>query len=119
MVRAPMLNIDMADPIKASKSALYLPIIAAGMCVSAMLPGLPYGYFMLLRWVVCVSLCYAAHALMKYKAEGLGWACVAVAVLFNPIFKVHLTRDVWWVVDGAGAAFLVFITCHLRAMGRE
>ena len=118
-MKVPMLSTGMADHIKATKSALFLPIIAAGMCVGAMLPGLPYGYFMLLRWVVCVALCYAAHELIKRKAEGLGWACVAVAVLFNPFIKVHLTREVWWWVDGAGAAFLVFITCHLRATGRE
>lgn len=91
-----------------------LPIAAALMCLVAMLPGMPYGYFMLLRWVVCCALIVCAVQLHEKRAEPWKWACVALAVLFNPLIKIHLGREVWWWVDGAASVFLLAAAYRLR-----
>jgi hypothetical protein len=96
------------------KALVVIPAIAAAMCVIAMLPGLPYGYFTLLRVIVCGAAVFGAFNLFERKVEGLAWACVVVAVLFNPFIKVHLGRDAWWLADGAAAVLLGMVAGRLR-----
>ena len=80
--------------------------IAAALCFIAMLPGMPYGFFALLRLCVCGVAIYGAINLFERKSERLGWACAALAIIFNPIFKVHLGRELWWIMDGVAGLFL-------------
>jgi hypothetical protein len=91
-----------------------IPTTAAVMCVIAMIPGLPYGYFTLLRVIVCGAAAFSAFNLFERKVEGLAWAFVMTAVLFNPFIKIHLGRDVWWLVDGVAAALLGMSAARLR-----
>jgi hypothetical protein len=67
----------------------------------------PYDYFTLLRWVVCgVSACTAFSASDR-GARGWRWVFAVVALAFNPILPLHLTRTTWAVVDLAAAALLL------------
>lgn len=88
-------------------------LAAALMCVGAMLPGLPYSYFMLLRVVMCGVMLLTAWSAFERQSSGIGWACVGVAILFNPVLKVHLTREGWWWVDGAAAVWCFFLARNL------
>jgi hypothetical protein len=68
---------------------------------------LPYGYYRLLRWVVCAVA--IASALQLHGGRRLGWAWIlgAVALLFNPLVPVHFEKATWRIFDGAaGVAFL-------------
>lgn len=89
-------------------------LIAAAMCFLALEPGWPYGYFTLLRFAVCGVGIYAAVQMFEAKRERWAWACVVLAVLFNPIFKVHLGRDLWAVVDVAAGVFLCALAWKSR-----
>jgi len=67
----------------------------------------PYGYYMLLRIAVC-----AAAAFAGFKAHELGkeaWTYVngGIAVLFNPLLPIHLTRAIWAVIDVLAAGIMV------------
>lgn len=67
----------------------------------AMLPGHPYSYFIFLRWVVCAAallfvVLFHSHALVRWM-YGFGF----IALLYNPIFPVHLTRTIWLVLNVA------------------
>ncbi|MBB5038831.1 DUF6804 family protein [Prosthecobacter dejongeii] len=87
--------------------SLALPyLMSASLCLVALLPGLPYGYFMLVRWVVCVVAGYGAVQFFKAKSEAWAWGCLGLALLFNPIFKIHLGRELWWWADLGAAVFL-------------
>ena len=73
------------------------------------LGGHPYGYYVALRWIVCaVSIVSVIDAGRKGK---LGWAgtFAALAILFNPIFSIHLTRSMWVPIDLI-AAVLFFVS---------
>lgn len=83
----------------ASGDRLPLPILAipAVMLLLALGPW-PYGYYVLLRLVVCLASIAIAWRLRESNALGM-WAFVALAILYNPIVKVPLAREVWMVVN--------------------
>lgn len=84
-------------------------IVPAVMSALALAP-LPYGYYMLLRLVVC-----GAATAIAWNRFSLGsgsiWGVIFIgtALMFNPIFPVHFSREVWAIFNVVTAAvFLVF-----------
>ncbi len=88
-----------------------LTIVASGFLFVALFDGLPYGYFTLLRFVVCAVGIYLAYRTYEDDHESLwAWLFAGVAVLFNPIIPIYLQRETWFIVDlVVGAIFLVSI----------
>ncbi|HPS21468.1 MAG TPA: hypothetical protein PLO44_01525 [Candidatus Paceibacterota bacterium] len=77
-----------------------LTIVASGFLFVASIDGLPYGYFTFLRFVVCAVGFYIAYKIYEEKKESLWvWFFSGVAVLFNPIFIIHLERGTWVIID--------------------
>jgi hypothetical protein len=66
---------------------------------------LPYGYYTFLRSVTCVAGILFAFAAWNGGAIGRALAVVTVllAILFNPILPVHLTRAIWFYLNILGA----------------
>ena len=83
-----------------SKSDLKIPFVTvAVLSLIALLP-MPYGYYTLLR--ICVSICGGLTAYIDYNAGRKDiwvWLCIAVAIIFNPIVPVHLSREIWSVLN--------------------
>ena len=73
------------------------------LCLAPM----PYGYYMLVRFVAMVA--FGIMAYRYYERNKTIAACVFVvlALLFQPIYKIALGRVTWNVVDVAVAALLV------------
>jgi len=69
-------------------------LVAIAMLAWALVPDNPYGYYILLRFAVC-----GISAYLAYNCIGWGWALIAVAVVYNPIIRVHLNREIWSVVN--------------------
>lgn len=73
----------------------------------------PYGYFILLRWVVTASatlIAWFSHSTGKTK-----WTVVfaIIAFLFNPIAPVYLDKESWVVIDIIVATiFCNFFICY-------
>ena len=44
---------------------MYAPWIAAAFLFIALVPDLPYGYYQILRWVVCACSCFGAFIAME------------------------------------------------------
>lgn len=70
--------------------------IPAAMLLIAMF-ALPYGYYTALRIVVCGAAAYLVYHLWNERDEISLWIFVffAIAILFNPVFPVHLTKSIW------------------------
>ena len=67
-----------------------------------------YDYYVLLRWVVCSVAAYSAFRASEVRKKGWAWAFAVVALFFNPILPVHLTRETWGFIDvGVALLFLV------------
>lgn len=74
----------------------------------AILPIMPYGYYMLLRVVICgVSLWQVITTYNKTSSLPVG-LCL-VALLYNPILSVHLTRAVWTVLNIGTLVYFISI----------
>ncbi len=69
-------------------------------------------YYVLLRFIVCVSFIYLT--LTAYTRDHLNWIWVlgALTLLYNPVFPVKLSREVWSAVNLI-AIFLIGITIWL------
>jgi hypothetical protein len=80
---------------------------------------LPYGYYVLLRLVVCGVCIYLAVQEENAGRKAWVWVLGAVAILYNPIFRIHLTRDIWSVVNIATILLLVVHMWSMRTLGKQ
>ncbi len=88
--------------------------VPAAMLLIALAP-LPYGYYTLLRLVVCVSAGTVAYlSWPKHAAWSVGF--IVVALLFNPLIIVALDRGTWAPID-VGVAILY--AAHWWIAGRR
>ena len=74
------------------------------------IPRLPYGYYIFLRWVVSATALFSVWAAYECKRKSWVFVMGGVAILFNPIIPVYLTKETWIVIDFIVAVvFLVSI----------
>ena len=81
-------------------------LVAAGMLFYA-LADHPYAYFTLLRFIVCTVASYCAVQANSQKNEQWTWVYGVIAVLFNPIIPIHLSRGLWIIIDLAAAIVIL------------
>ena len=75
-----------------------------------------YGYYALMRLEATVGFAYMAYRYYEMKKEALVWTFGALALLFQPLVKIALGREVWKIVDVAVAVLLIVLTF---AVGRK
>ena len=73
-------------------------VVIAVALLLCLLP-LPYSYYELVRWGGMV--CFGVLAYQSYQQKEEGWmvAYAALAILFQPFFKITPGRGMWNVVD--------------------
>jgi hypothetical protein len=84
-------------------------LVPAALLLLAVLH-LPYGYYTFLRLAVAVCAIIAAWVALKAK-DAVNWEVVVmglIAILFNPLAPVWLSRAAWLPIDLAGAAFFAY-----------
>lgn len=91
--------------------------IPAALLVLALLPW-PYGYYQFLRLVVCAVSAWLAYVQWKNDEAFSFWtvSLSATALLYNPILPIHLTREIWIVLNLLAAA-LFFL--HFRWLKKQ
>ena len=78
----------------------YLSIgVITGLMLCLAITELPYGYYQFLRWIVCGVGILVAYTAFRYEVKWAVFVFGAVAVLFNPIFPIYLTREIWLPID--------------------
>lgn len=80
--------------------------VAAAMLFLGAAP-LPYGYYMLLRLVACGVFAFAAFIAYDRKRQILPWVYGFMALVFNPIIKIHFPKEMWAAVDVAAGVLLL------------
>ena len=84
-------------------------LVASGLLFGA-ITALPYGYYQMLRWVVCGISIYIAYKAYQWDRKWATWLFASCAVLFNPILPIYLTREIWRPIDVAfGFLFIISI----------
>lgn len=71
--------------------------LAFVFCIIALLP-MPYGFYILLRLVITTV---AILSIIELKKEGnqFWYFFIGVAILFNPIFPIYLSKSIWMPID--------------------
>jgi len=84
---------------KTQKQIIIPSIVVMILLLIAIFPIEEYGYYILLRWIVCLTAIYIAY--FSYEAEKIYWTWIGgiIALIFNPLIPLHLGKDVWIVVD--------------------
>jgi len=74
-----------------------------------------YSYYQLLRVVVCFSSVFLAYSYSNETDAGNKTVLYSmIALLFNPIFPIHLDRFIWAVLDFGTAFIIIREVCSKR-----
>jgi hypothetical protein len=96
-----------------------IPAIIAAVMLLGALGRWPYGYYQLVRWVTCGAAVWIAFLAYDWRKQ---WASVLfgiVAVLFNPLLPIHLTREIWQPIDFLCAVLFIVVTFVLTKPPEE
>jgi hypothetical protein len=94
------------------KSLVWLiPMVALAVALLE----LPYGYYVLLRLLVCGVCIYLATHDARGGRETWAWVLAGAAVVYNPIFRIHLNREIWSIVN---VATIVLLVAHMWSVSR-
>lgn len=64
----------------------------------ALLP-MPYGYYTLLRLFIFITCCSYIFNDSDEKKSNFFYGWLILGLIYNPIIPVHLSRDIWQVVN--------------------
>lgn len=85
----------------------WVVLCAVTLCFAAV-ADLPYGFYRLLRWIVCaVSIGLVVES---YRRSQMTWVWIfgIVALVFNPFIRMTFEKDVWRILDvAAGISLLI------------
>lgn len=70
---------------------------------------MPYGYYQLLRVLIFCTSVYIAVQERGRDNEGWFWAFVACALVYNPVVKLSLGKEIWPVVN---VATIILFSVH-------
>lgn len=91
-----------------------IPCIVAALMLFGALGNWPYGYYQLLRFVVCPVGGYVAYIAYNWQKLWATWLFGFIAVLFNPLIPIHLSRELWQPIDLVCAVLFVVIVFILK-----
>lgn len=93
-------------------------LILAAMLLLCLAP-MPYGYFMLVRFVMMVACGWIAYQYyLRQKKEAM-WAFGILALLFQPVYKIALGRMIWNIVDVIVGIFFIVLFFIKWRKGKE
>jgi hypothetical protein len=93
-----------------------MPAILAKLILSVLmflcLLDMPYGYYQFVRFASMVVFAWFAYDAYEENSKVEALIYLALALLFQPLFKIALGRFIWNVIDvvvGVGLIALVFL----------
>lgn len=86
----------------------YFKIVLAVLLLLCLLD-MPYGFYILIRYVATVVFSYMAYSYCQENKKELAIVAGALAILFQPFIKFALGRFVWNVVDVVAAVALIVL----------
>jgi hypothetical protein len=98
-------------------AARFITAVVVIWSVSAHWPN--YNYYVALRAAVFAVTLWGAFTAYKLKDRAWLWAFAIIAVLYNPIFIIHLSRPVWQPINiMVGIALLISLDQKIFALSR-
>lgn len=88
--------------------------LSALVCAGAFYPHHNYNYFILLKWVVFATSIWAAVDESEKKRMFVVAVFAVVALIHNPFFRFHFSRDTWLVIDGITGVWFIYVAITTR-----
>ncbi len=82
-------------------------IIGAIFLFVAFIDGLPYEFFILLRFIICAVSLFLLSVAANFERPIFIYLFGFIAILFNPLIPVHLERELWLLIDFIVAIFML------------
>jgi hypothetical protein len=92
---------------KHNKAKNITVIVSIAFLLIAMFEGLPYGYFQLIRLIVCGTTIYLAWLAYSISNHKWIWLFGFILLIFNPLIPLHFGRELWRIIDVVIAVFLI------------
>ena len=88
-----------------------LPIASVVLLALSSFARWPYGFYTILRIVVCGTCAYISVREYRRGRTGWTWIMAVIAVLFNPLIPIHFMRSTWRYFDlSAMVVFAIWAT---------
>ncbi len=84
------------------------------LIVAILVDSLPYGYFTFLRLVVFISSLILAWSVFEIEMKWIFAVFILIAILYNPVIPVHLTRSIWVILNIITVVFFIGSTLIIR-----
>ena len=68
----------------------------------------PYGYYILLRWITCITSILVAFQAFEKNIDWAKVVFIIIAILFNPLVPIYLSRSTWIPLDIITAILFIF-----------
>lgn len=68
----------------------------------------PYGYYILLRWITCITSILVAIQAFEKNIDWAKVVFIVIAILFNPLAPIYLSRSIWIPLDIVTAILFIF-----------
>lgn len=91
-----------------------IPSLLAALMLLGALARWPYGYYQLLRLVVCGVGAFIAFMAYSWQEMWAVWLFGFIALLFNPLIPIHLSRGLWQPIDVICAILFIVIVFVLK-----
>jgi hypothetical protein len=82
-------------------------IIPIPLLAWALVPTNPYVYYTFLRIVCCGCFFFSSLEHRRSNREVWFYAMLGLAIIYNPVFRIHLDRMFWSIVNIATIAVLI------------
>lgn len=76
-----------------------IPAVASAILLLVALGDHPYGYYTFLRWAVTSAAVLVAVVAQRSTSQWATWPFAGIAILFNPIAPVYMSRQSWRPID--------------------
>ncbi len=91
-----------------------IPSLIAAIMLLGALADLPYGYYQLLRFAVCGVGLYLAYTAYQWQKMWAMWLFGFIALLFNPLIPIHLSKELWQPIDVICAILFIVVAFVLK-----
>ena len=91
------------------KDILSRVVVALAIALLLCLFPMPYGYYTLVRFAAMIVFAVMAYKYYQQSKEAMAVLFVALAILFQPFFKIVLGRLMWNAVDVVVAIVLLLL----------
>lgn len=80
---------------------------------------MPYGYYQFVRFASSVGFGFLAYEALQVQRKNLAIAFVVLLILFQPLAKISLGRELWNVVDVIVAIFLILVELNSKKINNN